>query len=386
MAYHPTVLAQLLQSVPRLEFEKLAQTHDGARRSDALPRWSQFIALAVGHLGQRHSLRDIEAALTSDPKLHYHLGTRAVSRSSLARANENLTADFYRDLFGKLYARLQNTHAVPGKRFRFKGKLFSLDGSLIDLSMKVFPWADVALKKAAFKLHLGLDHDGLIPAFAEVSEGLTAEMDVADTFAFPKGSVLVFDRGYSRYTWHKQLTDKGLFWVTRARKGMLYEVVKTHPVAEGGSVISDQIVRLSNKRARKVGAYDIRRVEYRDIESGKIYVFITNQKTWSAQTVADIYKSRWEVELFFKWIKQNLKIKTVLGHTINAVASQIFVALCVYLLMAFQKFVSQTTYGLQAVFRLVQLNAFVRKPIAELLSPRKREPPDPQINMTLRAA
>jgi hypothetical protein len=386
MTYHPTVLSQLLQSVPRLEFEKLAQVHDGGRRSDALSRWSQFIALAVGHLGQRHSLRDIEAALTSDPKLHYHLGTRAVSKSALARANENLSADFYRDLFGELYARLQNTHAVPGKRFRFKGKLFSLDGSLIDLSMKVFPWADVAPKKAAFKLHVGLDHDGLIPAFAEVSEGLTPEMEVADTFDFPKGSVLVFDRGYSRYTWHKQLTDKGLFWVTRARKGMLYEVVKTLPVAEGGNVISDQLVRLNNKRARQAGAYAIRRVEYRDPESGKVYVFITNQKTWSAQTVADIYKSRWEVELFFKWIKQNLKIKSVLGHSINAVASQIFVALCIYLLMAFQKFVSRTTYGLQAVFRLVQLNAFVRKPIAQLLCPRKQEPPDPQIALILRAA
>ena len=211
-------------------------------------------------------------------------------------------------------------------------------------------------------------------------------MEVADTFAFPKGSVLVFDRGYSRYTWHKQLTDKGLLWVTRARKGMLYDVVKTRPVAEGGRVISDQTVRLSNKRARQAGAYDIRRVEYRDPESGKTYVFITNQKTWSAQTVADIYKSRWEVELFFKWIKQNLKIKSVLGHTINAVASQIFVALCVYLLTAFQKFVSQTAYGLQAVFRLVQLNAFVRRPIAELLSPRKQQPPDPQIVLALRAA
>jgi hypothetical protein len=156
----------------------------------------------VGHLGQQHSLRDIEASLASDQKLHYHLGCRRVSKSALARANENLTADFYRDLFGVLYARLQNVRTVPGKRFRFKGKLFSLDGSLIDLSMKVFPWADVAPKKAAFKLHLGLDHDGLIPAFAEVSEGLVSEMDVADTFAFPKGSVLVFDRGYSRYTWH----------------------------------------------------------------------------------------------------------------------------------------------------------------------------------------
>ena len=386
MAYHPTVLSQLLQSVPRLEFEKLAQAHDGARRSDALSRWSQFIALAVGHLGQRHSLRDIEAALASDPKLHYHLGTATVSRSALARANENLTADFYRDLFGALYARLQNTHAVPGKRFRFKGKLFSLDGSLIDLSMKVFPWADVAPKKAAFKLHVGLDHDGLIPAFAEVSEGLVSDMDVADTFAFPKGSVLVFDRGYSRYTWHKQLTDRGLFWVTRARKGMQYEVITTRPVAESDPVVSDQIVRLSNKRARQAGAYDVRRVEYRDPESGKTYVFITNQKTWSAQTVADIYRSRWEVELFFKWIKQNLKINSVLGHTTNAVASQIFVALCVYLLVAFQKFASRTAYGLQAVFRLVQLNAFVRKPIADLLCPRKQEPPDPQIALTLRAA
>jgi len=386
MAYHPTVLSQLIQSVPRLEFEKLAQAHDGVRRSDALPRWSQFIALAVGHLGQRHSLRDIEAALASDPKLHYHLGTSAVSRSALARANEKLTADFYRDLFGELYRRLQNTHAVPGKRFRFKGKLFSLDGSLIDLSMKVFPWADVAPKKAAFKLHLGLDHDGLIPAFAGVSEGLTSEMEVADAFAFPQGSVLVFDRGYSRYAWHKQLTDKGLFWVTRARKGMSYEVIETRPVAKDSAVISDQIVRLSSKRARQAGAYDIRRVEYLDPDSGKTYVFITNQRNWSAQTVADIYKSRWEVELFFKWIKQNLKIKTVLGHTINAVASQIFVALCVYLLVAFQKFVSKTAYGLQTVFRLVQLNAFVRKPIIDLLCPRKQEPPAPQINLALRTA
>jgi len=386
MAYHPTVLSQLIQSVPRLEFEKLAQAHDGARRSDALSRWSQFISLAVGHLGQHHSLRDIEATLASDPKLHYHLGTSAVSKSALARANEKLSADFYRDLFGKLYDQLQKTHAVPGKRFRFKGKLFSLDGSLIDLSLKVFPWADVSSKKAAFKLHLGLDHDGLIPAFAEVSEGLTSEMEVADTFAFPKGSVLVFDRGYSRYTWHKELTDKGLFWVTRARKGMLYDVIKTRPIAEGGNVISDQIVRLSNKRARKDGAHDIRRVEYRDPESGKIYVFITNQKTWSAQTVADIYKSRWEVELFFKWIKQNLKIKSFLGNTINAVASQIFVALCVYLLIAFQKFVSQTAYGLQRVFHLVQINALVRKPIADLLCHQKQAPPDPQMAFSLRAA
>ena len=178
--------------------------------------------------------------------------------------------------------------------------MFSLDGSLIDLSLKVFPWAELAPRKAAFKLHLGLDHDGMIPAFAEVSEGWQSEMEAADRFAFPPGSVLVFDRGYSRYTWHKQLTDKGLLWVTRARKGMLYEVVETRPAAKGSAVISNQGVRLTSKCARQAGAYDIRRHGYREPESGKTYVFITNQGSWSARSVADISKSRWEAELFFK--------------------------------------------------------------------------------------
>jgi putative transposase len=167
---------------------------------------------------------------------------------------------------------------------------------------------------------------------------------------------------------------------------MRYEVVQTREVADGGNVISDQVVRLTSRKARDAGVPDIRRIEYRDPETGKFYVFITNHKCWSAQTVADIYKSRWEVELFFKWIKQNLKIRSVLGHTINAVATQIFVALCIYLLIAYQKFVSKTGYGLQTVFRLVQLNAFTRKSIAELLSPQKAERPSPQLCFMLSAA
>jgi len=386
MAYHATVLRQLLQSVPRLEFERLATKLDGPRRSDALSRWSQFLALVVGHVGQRHSLRDIESALMNDPSLRYHLNSGSVSRSALARGNEKLSADFFQELFGLLYTRLQSSGSVPGKRFRFKGKLFSLDGSLIDLSMKVFPWADIAPKKAAFKLHLGLDHDGLIPAFAEVSGGLESEMDVADAFAFPRGSVVVFDRGYSRYTWHKQLTERGMFWVTRARKGMVHEVVKTLRVPEDGPVLKDQIIRLTSYTALQAELPEIRRVEYRDPETGKVYVFLTNHRRWAAQTVAELYKSRWEVELFFKFIKQNLKIRSVLGHSMNAVASQIFVALCVYLLVAFQKFVSRSAMGIQAVLRLVQLSLFQRKPLADLLRGRKHDPPDPQMPLRLRAA
>jgi len=335
MAYNHTVLGQLLKSVPRLEFERLANQQDGNRRSDALSRWSQFVSLALGHLGSRHSLRDIEATLATQSTQRYHFGIQPVSRSSLARANEKLSADFYQQLFYALYQRCQQSPALPGKRFRFKGKLFSLDGSLIDLSIKVFPWATVAPKKAAFKLHLGLDHDGLIPAFAEVTEGFTSEMETVDTFKFPPGSVLVFDRGYSSYAWHKQLTDKGLFWVTRPRKNMLFEVVESFPVKSGTGVLSDQLIRLTSVRASKYQLDPIRRVEYIDEETDQRYVFITNQMQWSAKTVAEIYKSRWEIELFFKWIKQNLKIRSFLGHSLNAVATQIFVALCVYLLMAY---------------------------------------------------
>ncbi len=297
---------------------------------------------------------------------------------------KKLDPDFYQKLFYKLYQRCGQSGGVPTKRFRFKGKLFSLDGSLIDLSMKVFPWAKIAPKKAAFKLHVGLDHDGLIPAFAEVTEGFESEMAAVDTFKFPPGSVLVFDRGYSSYSWHKQLTDKGLFWVTRAKRPMRYEVIRHYAVKEGTGVISDQLIRLTSKNAMKEDLDPIRRVEYIDAETERCYVFITNHRNWSARTVADIYKSRWEVELFFKWIKQNLKIKSVLGHTINAVATQIFVALCVYLLISYLKFISRSAFSIQAILRLLQMNLFVHRPIDQLLHKKSADPPSPQGSFRLR--
>ena len=386
MAYHSTVLSQLLKIVPRLEFEQSANRHDGKRRSDALSRWSQFVALVLGQLGHRHSLRDIESALTSQASQHYHLNIGSVSRSALARANEKLDPDFYQKLFYRLYGRCCQSGAVPGKKFRFKGKLFSLDGSLVDLSMTVFPWAKVSSQKAAFKLHLGLGHDGLIPAFAEVTEGFVSEIETAKTFNFPVGSILVFDRGYTSYAWHKALSEQGLFWVTRAKKNMEYEVIKHFQTKRGSGVASDQLIQLSSQKACRLGLKPMRRVEYVEAETHKRYVFITNQLRWSARTVADIYKSRWEVELFFKWMKQNLKIRHVLGHSINAVATQVFVALCVSLLIAYLKFVSRSAFGIQAIIRLLQMNLFLSRPINALLHKQKADPPDPQAAFSLRFA
>jgi Transposase DDE domain/Domain of unknown function (DUF4372) len=382
LAFHNTVLSQLLKMLPRHEFEKLANAHDGRRRSDALSRWSQFVALSVGHLGGRTSLRDIEATLHTQPQQGYHLGSPSISRSALGRANERLDYGFYESLFATLYARC--TCHAPRHGFRFKGKLFSLDGSLIDLSMKLFPWADYNRKKAAFKLHVGLDHDGLIPAFATITSGKASEMKQACQWQFPKGSVLVFDKGYNSYAWHNSLSEQGLIWVTRIRGNALYRVIERRPVAHDSPVTSDQVIEYIGKKAREDGLPPLRRIGFRDPATGKHYVFITNQFKWSAQTIADIYQQRWQVELFFKWIKQNLKIKAFLGISQNAVMTQVLVALCLYLLLAYLKFQSRVSKSLQQILRLLQTNLFIRRPLLELLKPlQPQPPPQPQLRLGL---
>jgi len=382
MAHCNTVLSQMLNMIPRHEFEKLANDVDGKVRSTALSRWSQFVALSVGQLNGRQSLRDIESCLSTQQHLHYHLGTQPVSKSSLARANENRDAEFYTRLFEVLYQRC--THHAPRHGFRFKKKLFSMDGSLLDASMKLFPWADYNRKKSAFKLHIGLDHDGLIPCFARITEGRVSENEQAKLFDAPKGSVLVFDKGYNNYRWHKALTDKGLFWVTRIRGNAKYKVLERREQSNNSAITSDQTIKYSSKQRDRDKLYPIRRIGYRDPETGQRYFFITNHFDWSAQTIADIYKQRWQVELFFKWIKQNLKIKSFLGNSKNAVLTQVLAALCVYLLIAFMKFQSKITQSMQQVIRLLHTNLFSKRDLSGLFEKTK---PDkfisPQLTLSL---
>jgi len=382
MAYHNSVLSQLLRLVPRLEFEKQANRCDGRRRSDALSRWSQFVALMIGQLGGRRSLRDIEATARSQGQHRYHLGSQSISRSALGRANKQLDYRFYEGLFQNLYQRCMSNRRKHG--FRFKNKLFSLDASLIDVSMKVFPWVNFGRKKSAFKLHLGLDHDGLIPAFACVTQGKVSDMVQARQLALPKGSVVVFDKGYNCYRWHNTLTEQGIFFVSRIRGNAKYRVLKRHALKGCSGVTSDQTIEYTATRKDGGKLKPIRRIGYRDPETGKHYVFISNQFSWSANTIADIYKQRWQVELFFKWIKQNLKIKAFLGNTENAVMTQIMAALCAYLLLAFLKFQSKIDKSLQQIIRLLQLNLFTRRSLLDLLQPPdQRGLPPPQLNLTL---
>lgn len=382
MAHVNTVLSQLLKFVPRHEFTAMGKKHDKPRRKDAMTRWTQFVAMSCAQLAGRSSLRDIESTLSSQENLKYHLGSSTVRKSTLSRANQTLTADFFQDLFGKLYARCQN--ASPKHKFRFKRKLFSLDASLLDVSLKIFPNAEYNKMKAAYKLHLGLDHDGLIPAFAAVTVGKVGDQTAAKAMSFPKGSVVVFDKGYSSYEWHNSLTNKGIFWVTRIRGNAKYKVIERREVDKQQGITSDQTIVYTSDRSSKHNLHPVRRVGYTDKETGRHYVFITNHFDWSAKTIADIYKQRWQVELFFKWIKQNLKIKAFMGNTDNAVMTQVMIALCMYLILSFIKFQSKIGQSLQQMIRLIQTNLFARRSLVELFKPPpKIDQHSPQMRFSL---
>jgi len=291
----------------------------------------------------------------------------------LSRINEKKPFSLYEALFGKLLTRCQNS--APAHRFRFKNKLYSLDASTIDLCLSVFPWAHFRKTLGAIKLHVGLDHEGYLPAFVLLTDGKTSDIKAGRTLSFPKGSIVACDRGYTDYTWYKQLTDKGIFFVSRLKSNSKYLLLKRRIVSKKQGLSSDQTIQFTAVKAKKACPIILRRIGYRDPETGKHYVFLTNHFGLSAKTIADIYKQRWQIELFFKWIKQNLKIKAFIGTTKNAVLTQIRVAMCTYLLIAFLKFKSKTEQSLQQILRLLQLSLFEQRDLETLLH---GEPPPPK--------
>lgn len=372
MAHHNTIFSQLLKFVPRHEFETMSKRHHQGQKLRKTSRWSQFVALMLGQLSGRHSLRDIEANLQAQSKRLYHLGAQPVARSSLSRLNEQQPYSLYEALFYRLYAQCQRQ--APRHRFRFKNKLYSLDASLIDLSLKVFPWAHYALGKAAMKLHVSLDHNGCIPQFATITEGKVADIEIGRTIQYAPGSIVVFDKGYTDYQWFKALNQQGIFFVTRLRKNALWRVDEHRRVDKHKGLTCDQTITLTGVKPQKLGMPQLRRIGFCDPQTGQRYEFITNHFKLSAQTITEIYKARWQIELFFKWIKQNLKIKSFIGTSKNAILTQIWIALCTNLLIAFIKFSGRVKGSMQTILRLLQLNLFMRRDLLSLL--KQEGPPD----------
>jgi len=370
MAHNNTVFSQLLKLIPRHEFESLSKAHHEGCQLRKTSRWSQFVSLCLGQLAGRHSLRDIESNMHAQSTRLYHLGAQPVARSSLARLNEKQPYTMYEALFNQLYARCQKL--APKHRFRFKNKLYSLDASLIDLSLNIFPWAHYALGKAAMKLHLSLDHAGYIPQFATITEGKVSDIEIGRTLQYSRGSIVVFDKGYTDYKWFKSLDNKGIFFVTRMRKNAIWKVTERREVNKNTGLTCDQSITLTGIKPQKIGMPKLRRIGYRDQVTGQCYEFITNNFQLSAQPITEIYKERWQVELFFKWIKQNLKIKAFIGNSKNAIMTQIWVALCTCLMLAYLKFSAKLDWSLQKIIRILQLNLFMRR---DLLSLLRGDPP-----------
>ena len=379
MAHHNTVFRQLLDLLPRHEFDAEARQHQKGQRLRVMSRWAQFVALGLGQLAGLQSLRDIVGNLCAQPHKLYHLGVQAlVSRSSLARVNAEQPYTLYEALFRRLLARCQQR--APHHGFRFKNKLYAIDASTIDLCLAAFPWASFRRTKGAIKLHVGLDQAGHLPSFLSVTDGKAGDVTVARTWTFPSGSVVVADRAYLDFKWLYHLHQRGVTFVTRLKRGVKYRVLRDHDVDIRTGVLSDQTIELTSARSRKAYPGTLRRVGYWDEETNRSYVFVTNNTTWVAKTIADLYKSRWQIELFFKWIKQNLKVKRFVGRSKNAVLSQLWVATCMYLLLAYLKFVLRLSWTLHRMLRVLQLNLFDRRPLVELfMSPPPPGSPSPQM-------
>ncbi len=365
MAHHNTVLSQLLKFIPRHEFETLANRHHSGRVFRTASRWSQFVTMAIAQLAGRNSLRDIVENISAQAHRLYHLGSGKLSRSNLSRINEDKPYVLYEALFGKLLSRCQGI--TSGHTFRFKNPLYSMDASTIDLCLAVFPWADFRSTKGAIKLHVGLNHDGYLPQFATITDGKTSDIEVGRTLEFPKGSMVAIDRGYNDYAWYNQLTEKGIFFVTRLKSNAKVRVISRRPILPDKGLTSDHTIEFTSTQTAKKCPIQLRRVGYRDSETGRHYIFLTNNFTLAAKTIADIYKARWQVELFFKWVKQNLKIKSFIGTSKNAVMTQIWIALCVYLLLSFIKFQAKLKRSLQQILRVLHLNLFEKRDLMALL-------------------
>jgi hypothetical protein len=372
-----SIFSQLLQLFPRLEFEQAVKRHRSDYCAKGFSSWGQFVAMLFCQFGRAHSLREICGGLASCEGKLKHLGVSdSPKRSTLAYANTHRPWSLYQTVFEQLLAKCQL--AVAGregrKKFRFKNKLVSLDASVIDLSLSLFNWAHFRRTKGAIKLHLLLDHDGYLPSFAVVTTGKTSDIKVARRLRFERGTVVVMDRGYIDYEWFVQLTHQGVYFVTRLKDNASFEVVENRPVPPGTNVVKDQIV-FFHSQPTPDREHFFRLVEVWDKEKQRSFTFLTNQFDFAATTISAIYKDRWKVELFFKAIKQNLKIKTFLGTNPNAVKTQIWTALIAMLVLRYLQLMSTFGWSLSNLAALLRHQLFVYRDLFGWLNAPFEGPP-----------
>lgn len=364
MSHDNTIFNQLLHLIPRHEFQQLVNHYDSDRYVKRFTSWQQFITLMYAQIRGKDSLRDIETSLTASQSKLYHLGLTGVKRSTLSDANNNRNPKVFEELFYKMLHRCENI--TPKHKFRFKNPLYSIDSTVISLCLSMFPWAKYKQQLGALKMHCLYDHSGCIPSFIVVSDATQYETKIVRERALPvlPDSIIAMDKGYKDYIWLNSLDKSGIFFVTRITRGTKYTVLGQHKGGRGKGVLFDQSIKLHNKN------YDgqLRLIGFYDSKADKYLEFLTNNFRLAASTIAQIYKARWDIELFFKWIKQHLKIKSFLGTSQNAVLTQIWIAMCYYLLLAYIKYQTKYSYSLLELARMFCEVLMERMSLIDLLS------------------
>ncbi len=363
------IFSQIMDWVHGEQFRRCVNRYRGNYRIRNFSCWDQFLAMAFAQLTYRDSLADIEVCLRSRPDQLYRMGFRStVAHNTLARANRSRDWRIYHDLAQLLIARARRLYADESFGVELEQAVYALDSTTIDLCLSLFPWARFRSTKAAVKLHTLLDLRGPIPAMIWISEGKRADVNVLDELIPEPGAFYVMDRGYVDFARLFRFVLAGAFFVTRAKTGLRLNRLESRPVDESSGVRSDQIVWLTLLKSIEHYPERLRRIGYRDPETGKVLVFLTNNFDLPALTIAQLYKSRWRVELFFKWIKQNLRIKHFFGTSDNAVKTQVWIAICVYVLAAIVRKELKLELSLSQILQVLSVNVFEQVPLAELVA------------------
>ena len=361
--------AQLTDFIHREQFQRAVRRCDGNYKVKSFSCWDQFLCMAFGQLTYRDSLADIETCLRSRQDQLYHLGIRGrVSHSTLADANQNRDWRIYHDLAQTLIQRARLLYSQDDLGLELAQTVYALDSTTIDLCLKLFPWAHFRRAKAAVKLHTLLDLRGSIPVFISISDGKMADVRVLDELVLEPGAFYVMDRGYVDFQRLHRFVPASAFYVTRSKSNLQFRRVESRAVVVGTGIRSDQIVWLRNFSSVKHYPDKLRRIRYVDEETGKSLVFLTNNFELPALIIALLYKSRWQVELFFKWIKQNLRIKHFFGNSDNAVKTQIWISVAVYVLVAIVKKELKLEMSLSHILQILSVNVFSKEPLAQLLA------------------
>jgi hypothetical protein len=368
-----SIFAQILRLLPRTEFERAVREHQSEKHAKGFSCWTQLIAMLFCQLGQAKSLREIVGGLASAEGRLKHLGvSQAPNRSTLAYANQHRSWELYQTVFQQVLTKCQA--ALGGRsRFRFKNKLVSLDATSIDLCASLFDWAQYKRTKGAVKLHLMLDHEGYLPCFAVLTDGKVHEIQVARQMVFPSGTIVVMDRGYVDYLWMHRLSEAGVFFVTRMRADIKYKVTRKRATPRRGAVRRDEEVRICSSTHGV--QLRLRRIVIWNPQKQEKLVFLTNHLKFAPSTIAAIYQDRWQIESFFKSMKQLLRVKTFVGTSANALKIQMWTALIAMLILKFLQWRARFGWSLSNLVALLRYQLFVYRDLYAWLDDPFQPPP-----------